>query len=50
VSILRIESEKDNYVGKLNLPDRCADAFCGRAPRSIFTRHYADFNPELSLH
>jgi integrase len=33
-------------MGKLGVPDRYVDAFCGRVPRSILARHYTDFSPE----
>jgi integrase len=33
-------------MGRLNVPDRYVDAFCGRVPRSILARHYTDFSPE----
>jgi integrase len=33
-------------MGRLNIPDRYVDAFCGRVPRSVLARHYTDFSPE----
>jgi len=33
-------------MGRLGVPDRYVDAFCGRVPKSILARHYTDFNPE----
>jgi len=33
-------------TGGLRVPDRYVDASCGRAPRSVLTRHYTDFSPE----
>ena len=33
-------------MGRLGVPDRYIDAFCGRVPRSILARHYTDYNPE----
>jgi len=33
-------------MGRLGVPDRHVDAFCGRVPRSVLARHYADFNLE----
>jgi len=33
-------------MGKLSVPDRYVDAFCGRVPRSVLARHYTDFIPE----
>ncbi len=33
-------------MGKLGVPDRYVDAFCGRVPRSVLARHYTDFSPE----
>jgi hypothetical protein len=29
-----------NEMGRLGVPDRYIDAFCGRVPRSILARHY----------
>jgi len=34
-------------MGRLGVPDRYVDAFCGRVPRSVLARHYTDFSPEL---
>jgi len=33
-------------MGKLGVPDRYIDAFCGRVPHSILARHYTDYNLE----
>jgi intergrase/recombinase len=33
-------------MGRLGVPDRYVDAFCGRAPISVLARHYTDFSPE----
>ena len=33
-------------MGKLGVPDRYVDAFCGRVPRSVLARHYTDYSPE----
>ena len=33
-------------MGRLCVPDRYVDAFCGRVPRSVLARHYTDFSPE----
>jgi len=33
-------------IGRLGVPDRYVDAFCGRVPRSILARHYTDSSPE----
>ncbi|MCD6444982.1 hypothetical protein J7L70_08325 [Candidatus Bathyarchaeota archaeon] len=33
-------------MGRLGMPDRYVDAFCGRVPRSVLARHYTDFSPE----
>ncbi len=33
-------------MGRLEVPDRYVDAFCGRVPRSVLARHYTDFSPE----
>ena len=33
-------------MGRLGVPDRYVDAFCGRTPRSILARHYSDYSPE----
>ena len=33
-------------MGRLGVPDRYVDAFCGRVPKSILARHYTDYNPE----
>jgi len=32
-------------MGRLGVPDRYIDAFCGRVPRSILARHYTDYSP-----
>jgi len=33
-------------LGKLGVPDRFVDAFCGRVPRSVLARHYTDYSPD----
>ncbi len=33
-------------MGRLGVPDRYVDAFCGRVPRTVLARHYTDFSPE----
>jgi len=33
-------------MGRLGVPDRYIDAFCGRIPRSVLARHYTDYSPE----
>lgn len=33
-------------MGKLGVPDRYVDAFCGRVPRRVLARHCTDFSPE----
>jgi len=33
-------------MGKLGVPDRYVDAFCGRVPKSVLARRYSDFKPE----
>ncbi|HID91145.1 TPA: hypothetical protein EYP44_04215 [Candidatus Bathyarchaeota archaeon] len=33
-------------MGRLGVPDRYVDAFCGRVPRSVLARHYTDYSPE----
>jgi hypothetical protein len=33
-------------LGRLNVPDRYVDAFCGRVPQSVLARHCTDFSPE----
>ena len=33
-------------MGRLGMPDRYIDAFCGRVPRSILARHYTDYSPD----
>jgi integrase len=33
-------------LGRLNVPERYVDAFCGRVPQSVLARHYTDFSPE----
>jgi len=33
-------------LGRLNVPDRYVDAFCGRVPQSVLARHYTDFSPD----
>jgi site-specific recombinase XerD/post-segregation antitoxin (ccd killing protein) len=36
-------------LGRLGVPDRYVDAFCGRVPRSVLARRYSDFAPEKLL-
>jgi integrase len=46
---LKVKDLRDWFcqeMGRLGVPDRYVDAFCGRAPRSILARHYTDFSPE----
>jgi intergrase/recombinase len=31
---------------KLGVSETYVDAFCGRVPKSVLARHYADFSPE----
>jgi integrase/recombinase XerD len=33
-------------LGRLGIPDRYVDAFCGRVPKSVLARRYSDFAPE----
>ncbi len=33
-------------LGKLGMPDRYVDAFCGRVPKSVLARNYTDYSPE----
>jgi len=33
-------------LGRLGIPDRYIDAFCGRVPKSVLARNYTDFSPE----
>jgi site-specific recombinase XerD len=33
-------------MGKLGVPDRYVDAFCGRVPASVLAKRYSDFAPE----
>ena len=33
-------------MGRLGVPGRYVDAFCGLVPQSILARHYTDFSPE----
>jgi intergrase/recombinase len=33
-------------MGRLGVSDRYVDAFCGRVPKSVLARHYADFSPQ----
>ena len=35
-----------NEMGRIGVPDRYIDAFCGRVPKSILARHYTDYNPQ----
>jgi len=32
-------------MGRLGVPDRYVDAFCGRVPKSVLARRYTDFSP-----
>jgi hypothetical protein len=32
-------------MGRKGVPDRYVDAFCGRAPGSVFAKRYSDFAP-----
>jgi len=33
-------------LGNLGVQDRYVNAFCGRVPKSVLTRHYTDYGPE----
>jgi len=33
-------------MGRLGVPDRYVNAFCGRVPKSVLAKHYTDYNPE----
>ncbi|KYK37511.1 MAG: hypothetical protein AYK18_09855 [Theionarchaea archaeon DG-70] len=33
-------------MGRLGVPDRYVDAFCGRVPASVLAKHYTDYSPE----
>ena len=33
-------------MGRLSVPNRYVDTFCGRVLRSILARHYTDFSPK----
>jgi len=33
-------------MGRLGVPDRYVDTFCGRTPKSVLARHYTDYSPE----
>ena len=33
-------------MGRLGVPDRYVDAFCGRVPKTVLARRYGDFSPE----
>jgi integrase/recombinase XerD len=33
-------------MGRLGVPDRYVDAFCGRVPNSVLAKRYSDFAPE----
>jgi intergrase/recombinase len=35
-----------DQMGRLSVPDRYVDAFCGRVPRSVLAKRYSDFAPE----
>jgi len=36
-------------MGRLGVPDRYDDAFCGRVPNSVLAKRYSDFAPEELL-
>jgi len=36
-------------LGRLGVPDRYVDAFCGRVPKSVLAKRYSDFAPEKLL-
>jgi intergrase/recombinase len=31
---------------RLGVSETCADALCGRVPKSVLARHYTDFSPQ----
>jgi len=33
-------------MGRLGVPDRYVDVFCGRIPKSVLARHYTDYSSE----
>jgi intergrase/recombinase len=33
-------------LGRLGVPDRYVDAFCGRVPGSVLARRYSDFSAQ----
>jgi len=33
-------------MGRLVVPDRYVDAFCGRVPKSVLAKRYSDYSPE----
>jgi integrase len=33
-------------MGRLGVPDRYVDAFCGRTPKSVLAKHYTQYGPE----
>lgn len=33
-------------MGRLKVPDRYVDAFCGRVPKRVLEKHYTDYSPE----
>jgi len=33
-------------MGRLGVPDRYIDGFCGRVPQRVIARHYTDYSPE----
>ncbi len=35
-----------NEMGRLGVPDRYVDAFCGRVPKKVLGKHYTDYSPE----
>jgi len=50
---MRIEKEKKRTFTQfcsemlgLGVSETYVDAFCGRVPKSVLARHYADFSPD----
>ena len=46
---LKVKDLRDWFcceMGRLGVPDRYVDAFCGRIPKSILSRHYTDYSSE----
>jgi len=33
-------------MGRLGVPDRYIDAFCGKVPKTVIARYYTDYSPE----